>query len=272
LDYLSAEEATPFLESCTKLMETFNSAGLGSIRPGLDPDQQEENIYKFLIAILKTLNNLSLLEYSKPTAVVFYGLRTILPLITQELLRFPKLCKQYFIVVTTMFEYHTPHIVSLPGDLFTNLMNSLQFAIKHIEPSIITHGLESVNALATFSFETKKKEGKEPLGELHKQRLSHFFEALINFTVFEEVFQMDLIPISSNTFLALICAEEATFRAMVGQLIVQQSDPKTREKITHLFSVLMNGTALSLDRSNKELFQKKFQAFLVQIRSLMHQR
>eukprot|EP01121_Diplochlamys_sp_Union-15-3_P011365 TRINITY_DN3290_c0_g1_i2.p1 TRINITY_DN3290_c0_g1~~TRINITY_DN3290_c0_g1_i2.p1 ORF type:complete len:184 (+),score=20.64 TRINITY_DN3290_c0_g1_i2:42-554(+) len=163
------------------------------------------------------------------------------------------------------------HFASMPPELFSPLINALQFSIKYHDSTVVANGLESITALATFSFEMRKKEGRDVF-ERHKSSFTQLLTAMVNFMFFEDSLQMDLIRLAANTFLALICAEETSFGVVVQQILAQQQDVKIRDKISHLFNFLMSGLTLSLDTATKGQFQNKFNAFLVQIRSLVHKR
>jgi hypothetical protein len=65
--------------------------------------------------------------------VVFLGLNVVIPLITDELLTFPKLCHQYFSLLAHMLEAYPGKVAALPPDLFNTLMGTLDFGLKHAD-------------------------------------------------------------------------------------------------------------------------------------------
>ena len=51
------------------------------------------------------------------TQVVFLGLDILIPLMTGELLRFPKLARAYFALLAYMLEVYPERVAALPGML-----------------------------------------------------------------------------------------------------------------------------------------------------------
>lgn len=47
--------------------------------------------------------------------VVFLGLEIVIPLVTGELLQFPKLVRSFFSLVSYMMEIYPEHVACLPG-------------------------------------------------------------------------------------------------------------------------------------------------------------
>ena len=68
--------------------------------------------------------------------VVFIGLNVVIPLITDELLTFPKLCHQYFSLLAHMLEAYPAKVAALPPDLFSTLMGTLEFGLKHADHEV----------------------------------------------------------------------------------------------------------------------------------------
>eukprot|EP00887_Chlorella_sp_A99_P000308 scaffold13.g308.t1 len=61
--------------------------------------------------------------------VVFAGLDIVVPLLDQELLKFPKLCRAYFALLAHMLEVYTERMAALPPPVFQRLLSTLRFGV-----------------------------------------------------------------------------------------------------------------------------------------------
>ena len=82
--------------------------------------------------------------------VVFIGLNTVIPLITDELLTFPKLCHQYFTLLAHMLEAYPAKVAALPPDMFTSLMGTLEFGLKHEDVEVAGESLSAAGCHRVF--------------------------------------------------------------------------------------------------------------------------
>jgi hypothetical protein len=63
--------------------------------------------------------------------VVFLGLNIVIPLISLELLKYPKLCRQYFSLLAHMLEVYPEKVAVLPQAQFGSIITSLDFGLRH---------------------------------------------------------------------------------------------------------------------------------------------
>ena len=56
-------------------------------------------------------------------SVVFIGLQTLIPFLTSELLAFLKLCRQYFALLSFLFEVYPAKVAALHPSLFVTLVS-----------------------------------------------------------------------------------------------------------------------------------------------------
>jgi len=270
LDYLSVDEAAPFYEFCLELFKTYLSADLGkkyktNIKVLANENEREQ--YQDLVSMLKILHNISEQPYSNPKTinVIFYGLSIIMPLISTEILQYPKVSKFYFTLVSSMFTRHTASICGLPLDLFTTLVTSLEWSIKYQDTSKVRSSLEAVCFLATFNYETKMK-GRDALQPAQRDIMSQFLESLLKLLIYEPI-HMELLEMFSNCVLALICSEQMTFKAIAQRLIDQET--VARGRLAQTLSNLMNQITISLDRKSKSTFREQLRIFIIQSRSFV---
>lgn len=85
--------------------------------------------------------------------VVFRGLASMLPLLTPELLLFPKLCRRYFALLGHMLEVYPSRVASLSPPDFRSLVDSLRFGLAHADTAISGASLEALAALARFQLQ-----------------------------------------------------------------------------------------------------------------------
>lgn len=72
----------------------------------------------------------------------------ILPLMSQDLLKFPTLCNQYYKLITFICEIFPEKIPQLPEDLFKSLMYSLELGMTSMSSEVCQLCLEALTPLA----------------------------------------------------------------------------------------------------------------------------
>lgn len=68
--------------------------------------------------------------------VCLFGVRTIMPLMTAELLRFPTLCQQYYKMVCFAAEIYPERVATLPEDQLSYLVGSVHMGFTAFGPDI----------------------------------------------------------------------------------------------------------------------------------------
>ena len=89
--------------------------------------------------------------------VVLLGLSIILPLISLELLKFPKLCHLYFTLLSYIMEVYTDQVAELAPPHFSTLMHSLEFGLQHSDPLVAQASLEGLAGEAGHAGAAKHK-------------------------------------------------------------------------------------------------------------------
>lgn len=62
--------------------------------------------------------------------MVFYGLREMIPLMSDTLLEFPLLAKQYFQLINSMVSTYTDRVAAQDHAFFCQLLESVMFGIQ----------------------------------------------------------------------------------------------------------------------------------------------
>ena len=65
-----------------------------------------------------------------PVQVLYMGLHIVLPLMTQQLLQYPKLCRQYFCLLEHLLAVYPDKMALLPDAAFGPIVRTLQFGLE----------------------------------------------------------------------------------------------------------------------------------------------
>ncbi|CAN0454697.1 unnamed protein product [Laminaria digitata] len=72
------------------------------------------------------------------TDVVFFGLKKVMPLMTEGLLQFPTLASKYFSLVGFMVQTYSHKLAGLEFELFHQVVNSLVFGSQQVSRYVET--------------------------------------------------------------------------------------------------------------------------------------
>ncbi|CAG8845900.1 3449_t:CDS:2, partial [Racocetra persica] len=64
------------------------------------------------------------------SSVVFYGVNLTIPLISLQVLKIPKICKEYMRLIAHIVEFYPDKLGVLPAELLNNLFASLEYGIE----------------------------------------------------------------------------------------------------------------------------------------------
>ncbi|XP_060732170.1 exportin-4 isoform X2 [Tachysurus vachellii] len=146
--YLGETKSMKLYEVCLTLLQVYSKNNLG--RKRLDVAAEEDQ-YQDLLLIMELLTNLlskEFIDFSdtdevfrgqeqssgagrtvSAADVVLFGVNIVLPLMSQDLLKFPSLCNQYYKLITFICEIFPEKIPQLPEELFKSLMFSLELGM-----------------------------------------------------------------------------------------------------------------------------------------------
>lgn len=85
--------------------------------------------------------------------VVLVGLNIVLPLISAELLKFPKLAQLYYSLLSYMLEVYPKAVAELPPQHFASLMASLEWGLLGSDTVAVHCSLEGLAGLAKFQYQ-----------------------------------------------------------------------------------------------------------------------
>lgn len=83
--------------------------------------------------------------------VVFVGVNSLLPLVTKQMLEYPRLCLDYVYLVSLLVEYFPDRLTSLPSSLLSSLLESLLFGMNQTGMERISdHSFKAVQTLGLY--------------------------------------------------------------------------------------------------------------------------
>jgi hypothetical protein len=141
LCYVSDNEIITFYNTSIAILKEYAKHNCGrSTREACN----DEDSYNDILVILNFLNDLAAKDFIEwfhdvsvssesstvnATQVVFVGLNIIMPLMSAELLEFPKLCQSYYKLIVFLCE-DPDRLQGLPDQLMQSIMQSVQLALK----------------------------------------------------------------------------------------------------------------------------------------------
>ncbi|CAK9160636.1 unnamed protein product [Ilex paraguariensis] len=248
--------------------------------------------YRDLRALLQLLANLcskDLVDFSSDSLethgtnisqVVHMGLHMVNPLITLEMLKYPKLCHDYFSLLSYLLEVYPEMVSQLSSESFAHVIGTLDYGLHHQDIEVVDMCLRSLKALASYHYK-ETGAGKAGLGShatVYKDRdgncqegiLNQFLRSLMKFLLFED-YSTDLVSTAAEALLPLILCEQGLYQRLCNELIERQSNPTFRLRLTNALQSLTNSNHLSstLDRTNYQKFRKNLHNFLIEVRGFL---
>jgi hypothetical protein len=232
LSYLEAHETAVVINFCMSLLQIYSSHNIGKISLSLSStllNEAKTEKYKDLRALLQLLSHLcskDMVDFSSDSIetqstnisqvnqvnydefyknglcnffnlqVVYFGLHIITPLITLELLKYPKLCFDYFSLISHMLEVYPETLAQLNNDAFSHVLTTVDFGLHQQDVDIVTMCLRALKALASYHYKEKNAGNSglgshaaghtDPNGVFHEGILSRFLRTLLHFLLFED--------------------------------------------------------------------------------------
>jgi len=281
---LNKQNSSSFCKICVKMMENYSRYNLG--KKVIDGLAEEEQYYDLLLLIQLLTHILSkdYLDFSDepsndsgqscvesvcPVDVVLFGLHLVIPLINEELMKYPRLSNEYFKLVTFVCEVYPERMKDLPEDLFQNFMASIQMAISNYATDTTKCALDALSSLAKYYF------GECERSALSTQQLNaallHFLNIVFQYMVLEQ-FNMDLIEPASESLFLLICCHQEEYLKLANNLIAQQhvTDENFKNKLIKAFEVLTpSSLQLTPNRKSLKEFRKNIEIFLQDVKGFL---
>lgn len=209
--------------------------------------------------------------------VVFTGLSQVIPLMTEQLLQYPSLSKQYFTLVSYMVEVYADKLSSLENHLFSMLLHSLLFGIRHVQVEVARYSFQAIGELAGYHWKAQQK--KEPGLEKHRQAnpdvFVHFIRVIFRMALFED-FNPVILDSCAGALYPLILIEQARYYAIAEEISKEQNEEASQQRLLTAFGALTSflspadiamGTAST--RKFRTQFKRNLFTFVSEVRGFI---
>ncbi|ETI35931.1 hypothetical protein F441_17701 [Phytophthora nicotianae CJ01A1] len=296
LCYLSPRDALQVYTASDDLIHAYCRHNLG--KKSMLGDAEEEN-YTDLLALLTLLSHLvakDFIDFSEDATtqqeqadatrassvvadVVFSGLRQVIPLMTEQLLAYPSLSKQYFTLVSYMVEVYAEKLVSLPSELFQMLLHSLLIGMRQVSVDVVRNSFQALGELASYHW--KALQSQRPGLEAHRQQHPDMFMAFLR-VIFRMALFEDFNPVildgCAGTLFPLILIEQARYSALAEEISREQAsmDAGSQQRLAAAFAELISfltpgdiATGTATTRKMRMQFKTNLYAFVAEARGFL---
>ncbi|KAF4517548.1 hypothetical protein B566_EDAN005112 [Ephemera danica] len=160
--FLDEASGHTMYQTCLSVMQTYTYDHSG--RRSVSQSAAEEDVFRDLLLVMEVLTSLlskDLVDYNNSAEgtvsavdVCLLGIRTIMPLMTADLLKFPALCQQYYKMVCFAAEIYPERVSRLPDDQLAFLVSSVQMGLTEFGPDftmdLILQGQFNADAMDTY--------------------------------------------------------------------------------------------------------------------------
>ncbi|KAH9698833.1 exportin-4 protein [Citrus sinensis] len=238
ISYLEAQETNIVIDFCTRLLQLYSSHNIGKTlmtqSSSLLGEAKTEK-YKDLRALFQLLSNLcskDLVDFSSDSIeaqainisqVVFFGLHIVTPLMSGDLLKYPKLCHDYFSLLSHLLEVYPETVAQLSTEAFAHVLGTLDFGLHHQDSEIVDMCLRALRALASYHYK-ETGAGKVGLaaqaaginnsnGNPEEGVLSRFLRSLLQLLLFED-YSPDMVGTAADALFPLILCEPRLYQQL----------------------------------------------------------
>uniref|UniRef100_A0AAV2JYF6 Exportin-4 n=2 Tax=Knipowitschia caucasica TaxID=637954 RepID=A0AAV2JYF6_KNICA len=281
--YLGESKCMKLYEACLTLLQVYSKNNQS--RKRRDPSAEEDQ-YQDLLLIMELLTNLlskEFIDFSdtdevfrsqeqggassgrnvSAADVVLYGVNIVLPLMSQDLLKFPSLCNQYYKLITFICEIFPEKIPLLPEELFKSLMFSLELGMTAMSSEISQLCLEALSPLAEHCSKCPDKDS--PLSHATQHFLKLVFDMLLL-----QKHSIELTVAAGEAFYSLVCLHQVEYSELVQALLSSQRDAMVYQRLSEAFRQLQASSAPpSQDRKHKLAFLKSLEEFVANVGGLL---
>lgn len=293
--YLEAHETAAVIDFSMRLLQIYSSHNIGKISVSVSSSlrsEEDAEKYKDLRALLQLLASLctkDVVDFSSEpieahgtsiSQVVYMGLHIVTPLITLELLKYPKLCHDYFSLLSHLLEVYPEMVMQLNNEAFIHIVGTLDFGLHHQDSEVVDLCLRALKALSSYHYK-ETGAGKSGLGSYasgykdlagnnQEGILGRFLRSLLQVLLFED-YSNDLVSAAADALLPLILCEQSIYQRLGNELIESQGNPAFRSRLANALQFLTSANNLSstLDRRNYQKFRKNLHSFLVEVRGFL---
>ncbi|KYQ89873.1 exportin 4 [Tieghemostelium lacteum] len=225
--------------------------------------------YNRIKVLIKILYNI--ITYCDPqneyprliSSTVFNGITIVTPCLTNKynLLQYPKLARNYFMVLTFIFNSDDiSEIKNFPVEISNSIFRLVDSGLLHHDTEIVKGCFECISGLTKFG-----KNLQQHKIEFDMSILTQYIGSVINFLLMNEFNIDELLPTASETLFDLIISNQQGFKSKVIELITVQ-EASIQQRIIQTFETLSIGDG---GRKSKDAFLKQVQNLLLIVKPLL---
>ncbi|XP_049846126.1 exportin-4-like isoform X1 [Schistocerca gregaria] len=237
----------------------------------------EENAYQDIILLLELLTGLlskdyvvdlvpSVLQHPVQSTghgydaadIVLFGLNTLMPLLSIELLKFPKLCLQYFKLITFVSELYPDKVCALPENMLVHLMESVALGLSDLGHDVSVLSFDLVEGLASHIY------GSRSQASVAGATVKKFLEFIMKMILTRQV-NSDAMTNAGSALYALICCFQDEYQVVVQKALNSQADEGSADRLRIAFQKLTQSASLNMDRQEKKKFRENFETFVADV-------
>jgi len=290
ISVLNGEQCLTLFHASSELLKSYSSHHVAHRvvvkASSLEAELIEEQSYSDIICAISLLMNLGTKDFidicstttanridsSQVTDIIFFGLKQILPLMTDGLLQFPSLCTSYFSLVGFMMDTFPDRVCALPFDLFNPLFESMLFGMSHSDSFVAKSSLRGLGELAR---EHLKSKALTNILTQHPGIVDKCASKLLNDVVFNMIIWDRLEP-AGMALLPVAAVDLNRFSAVVTVISAQFGSAEKAQRFQTAFQTLMQPGIISKvasggyeGRMNRIKFKALFEDFVREIHSFL---
>ncbi|CAI5489656.1 unnamed protein product [Closterium sp. Naga37s-1] len=296
--FLTPDDTAQLFHLCLQLLEAYAAHNMGKVSLQRSRQLSEgvrESKYKDLKALLQLLSSLTskdLLDFgaSLPgqsadvAQMVCLGVNIIIPLISLDLLQFPKLCLQYFTLLEHMCCVHPEKVLALPDSAFHPIMHTLEFGLQHQDEEILVLSLSSVSSLASPT--SSSSSSSASLAPEHVQRhqalVAHLLRLVLQLVLLQPL-RNETVEAAADALLPLILACPQLTQTILSEAVSSHVDPAGQLHLSSAVSTFLaaasaaaaasaSATSAAAARPVRRRFRSALAAFIADVQGLIVRR
>ncbi|XP_054273696.1 exportin-4-like [Macrosteles quadrilineatus] len=274
LCYLTRAESRQMYECCLSTIQAYARCNLGKHSQDAAAEEESFSDIQLLMELLTNLLSKDFIDLSPPedglsssgdnpnlTAgnVCLYGLNTIMPLMTMDLLKFPSLCLQYFKMITFVCEMYPEKVCSQSEGLLASVLLTVQMGLLTLGPEVTNMCCDFIQSLGTHLHLQGQR------GSPAYQALRPFLKMLMDLILSHQINSDQAGP----ALFILICCYQEDYQEIVQNLINSQTDSETAQRLAAAFTELTTNVTLNTERPQKMRFRDNFDKFIVNVHGFL---
>jgi hypothetical protein len=211
---------------------------------------------------------------------ILVGLRMVVPNMSPKVMRYPKVCEEYFRFVAFACEGYPSQMMSLGEQVSRGILDTIRFGLQHHNSVIVRQSLRSIqemsehcakqNGLVIARTARKLPQGVAPK-PVNSPVLQDWLHLLIELILKENQHVADVLGDTAGTLLTLIICEQPTYMRLAQSVVEAHAHESTKGNVANAFQALVTSNGVrndKIDRKNRVLFRKNVMTFTEVMRGL----